>query len=167
MLLKDSEGSEFELIVIGYGFPQIINDYYDSNSMNIRIRVRNSRGPWDRTGHFLNAFELRQLAIWLDAVAVEAPMINRETLREVGRNPPKGFPNLRLFDSLEFTEPNLRFVLVERETDSTIIRVFFELEARPPWAPANFVGLEDVWVNLHVSDKDLKAAPVHVRMVPG
>ena len=111
MHLTGPEGSDFDLAIVGYEFPGGGRDDEDSSWLNICIRVRHPRGSWEATGPFLRTVEVTQLATWFDAVAAESPMVNRETWIESGRAPFPGFPNLRLFDSMEFLEPNLRFVL--------------------------------------------------------
>ena len=163
MNLKSRDGREFRLTILGYQFPDITNQYEDSNWLNIRIQVKDRRGPWETSGPWLRTEDVAELATWLDAVAVEAPMINRETLRETGRSLPPGFPNLRLYDSMEFLEPNLRFAFVEKASDFAILRIYFELEARPPWAAASAAGMEDLWIDLHVSPEAVKAAAQSLR----
>jgi len=163
MILAGPNG-QLELAIRGYEFPHIKNDWWDSNWLTIRIRARDSRGEsWERTGPFLTTFEIEELATWFLAVVAEAPMINRETLRESSRQHAPGFPNLRLFDSIDFMEPNLRFALVERSRDLAGVRVYFELEARPPSAPDQGAGMEDLWIDLNVSASDLKAAALTLR----
>ena|SRR2546427_4560992 len=111
MRLTGPDGFEFDLTVVRYQFPRIKPAPGDSNWLLVKIQVKHPRGAWEATGPFLLTTEVAQLATWFDAVAVEAPMINRETWIESGRPQVAGFPNLRLFDSAEFLEPNLRFAL--------------------------------------------------------
>jgi len=163
MHLTSPEGSGFELAIVGYQFPEIEQSPYDSNWLLVSIRVKHPRGSWETTGPFLRTTDVAQLATWFDAVALEAPMINRETWIESGRPQLAGFPNLRLFDSMEFLEPNLRFTLVERNPESAVVRVYFELEARPGWAASSAVGREDLYVDLRLSPSDLKSAAGSLR----
>ena len=162
MRLISTDGSEFNLSIVGYESASTEGIRGDE-WLEIQIVVKHPRGTWETTGPFLRTVEVGALATWFDAVAVEAPMINRETSRETGRPPPAGFPNLRLFDSMEFMEPNLRFTLMERTREDAIIRVYFELEARPSWAHAAGAGQEDLWVDLRASDVDLRSASQSLR----
>ena len=162
MHLRSADGRELDLAILGYQFPHL-NDYDDGNWLNVRVRVTDPRGSWERSDPCLMTFEAAELAVWLEAVAVEAPMINRSFSKESGR-PPEGVP-LRLFDSAEFLEPNLRFELIARADNDAVIRVYFELELRPPWAPVSWEGgPEEAWMDFRVSPTDLKAAAKSLRV---
>lgn len=164
MRISGPDGLEFELTIVGYQFPRIKQTPYDSNWLKVNIRVKHPRGSWETTGPFLRTMEVAELATWFEAVAVEAPMVNRETWIESGRPHIAGSPDLRLFDSMEFLEPNLRFALVERSRESAIIRVYFELEARPSWAASFAAGQDDLYVDLRLLTSDLKVAAESLRM---
>jgi hypothetical protein len=56
----------------------------------------------------------------------------------------------------DFMEPNLRFEVAERERDAITIRVYFELESRPPWFFAVAAGMDDLWMDLRVDAEDLR-----------
>ena len=163
MRLTGPDGHEFELTILGYEFPGIEQTPGDSNWLMVNIRVKHPRGSWEATGPFLRTTEVAQLATWFDGVAVEAPMINRETWIESGRPQVAGFPNLRLFDSAEFLEPNLRFALVESTGENAVVRVYFELKARPPWSASVAAGQEDLYIDLRLSRSDLKSAAESLR----
>jgi len=162
MRLISPDGSELKLSIVGYESASI-DGIGGDEWLEIQILVRHPRGTWETTGPFLRTVEVGALATWFDAVAAEAPMINRETFRESGHPLPAGFPNLRLFDSMEFMEPNLRLTLMERTDEYAIIRVYFELEARPSWAHASGAGREDLWVDLRASAVDLRSASQSLR----
>ena len=55
-------------------------------------------------------------------------------------------------------EPNLSFELRRAPGSAVTVRVWFELESRPSWAPAEAAGARDLWVDLDVSRKDLRQA---------
>jgi len=161
--LTSPEGPELELTILGYEFPGIDKDYDTSNWLIIRVRTRAPSGPWESVGPFMSTFDVEELATWLDAVAAEAPMINRETLMESGRAPREGLPASRLYDPCEFLEPNLRFVLAERTRDHAVLHVYFGLDARPPWARVTGAENEESRLVLTVSSADLKAASQSLR----
>ena len=53
-------------------------------------------------------------------------------------------------------EPILRVELLN-ETEWKL-RVYFELECRPNWAPADGAGMDDLWVEFKPQPRDLLAA---------
>ncbi len=75
--LGGKQGRYFELEVIGYQFPagaqreglgKVDNDW-DANWLNVRIRVSDGREAWTRTDPAILTWELRSLARWLAVVA--------------------------------------------------------------------------------------------------
>ena len=60
-----------------------------------------------------------------------------------------------------FLEPNLRFELTESEPK--MLRVYFELESRPPWAHTDGAGMDDLFAELAVSPHDLRDAASSLR----
>ena len=65
---------------------------------------------------------------------------------------------------LDFTEPNLAFELVEASSQEVRLRVWFELESRPDWAPKHFAGDDpDLCVDLPVSRTTLAEAAQQLR----
>jgi hypothetical protein len=63
----------------------------------------------------------------------------------------------------DFIEPNLRFEVADRDQDTVTIRVYFELESRPPWFFADAAGMEDLWVDFRVDTDDLRSAAEDLR----
>lgn len=142
MLLKGADGSEFELRVVGYQFPQEGDEVEDANWLQIRIRVTGQGGSWEATDPILQTREVARLAGWLDDIA------DRRLTR---------------WPTVEFTEPNLSFKVRENFGASATLRVYFELESRPPWAAKGWVGERDVWLDLRVRPEDLRAAADSLR----
>lgn len=68
MLLKN-ENSRFEMTVIGYQFPEILDEEYDSNWLIIEIRASSLEGSWSISNPCMLTIELADLADWLDDVA--------------------------------------------------------------------------------------------------
>jgi hypothetical protein len=50
-----------------------------------------------------------------------------------------------------------------RVEDTITIRVYFELESRPPWSFANAAGMNDLGIDLRVDNDDLRAAAEDLR----
>ncbi len=74
--LGGKQGQYLELEIIGYEFPagtqqglgKVDNDW-DANWLNVRIRVSDGREAWTRADPALLTWELRELARWLAIVA--------------------------------------------------------------------------------------------------
>jgi hypothetical protein len=58
---------------------------------------------------------------------------------------------------LGFTEPNLRFECL-RNPEPAVIRVWFEGEVRPSWAPYEHWSMEDLWLDLEVPREQVRQA---------
>ena len=110
MRLIGQEGDEFRLQVVGYEFPEITEDEWDSEWLIVAGEVSCARGRWSFRDPCLLTFELEALATWL------------ADLRVGGARP-----------ELDFIEPNLRFKYLER-FERGAVSVAFSEEASPPWA---------------------------------
>lgn len=102
------DDSSVRLTIVGYQFPEIIGDEWDSNWLIVDGSARLEGREWRFRDPCLTAFEAIELANWLEACA-------RGT---AGKS------------YCGFTEPNLEFELVDPQT----LRVSFALEAAPPWS---------------------------------
>ena len=131
-----TDNKSFELKIRSYQFPYIRDDEYDSNWLNIKIKVKGLQKPWEVTNPMLLTFEVKQLAEWL------------EYLLENKRNETE----------LEFLEPNLKFVKIKKTNDKVHIRIYFELEARPIWAHSNIAGQEDLYLDLILTREGIRKA---------
>lgn len=60
--------------------------------------------------------------------------------------------------SIAFLEPNLRFVVQD-----DLLKVYFELEARPGWWPYDGAEMNDFWVEFPMSELDLQAAALAIQ----
>jgi hypothetical protein len=136
----EDEQTQFELAIVGYQFPHVDNAQYDSNWLNITIRVTHPYGSWSATDPSLLTYEVERFAQWLDAMA-QGHAVDA---------------------AVGFIEPNLSFVLVERNSVKKV-RVYFELESRPAWAAANSAGREDLWVEFTVTVEMLRSAAYSLR----
>jgi hypothetical protein len=142
MLLAAENGPRFELTIVGYQFPAIVDDEWDSNWLNIRIHAQTERGGWSATDPSLSTVDVAHLADWLEAIA--------EGRVQEG--------------DLNFVEPNLSFGLQSVSGDTVALRIWFELESRPPWSPSNAAGERDLWIDLDVRREEVQRAAADLRM---
>src|SRR3954453_606487 len=68
MQFQGSDGTSFDLQIVRYQLPELGNEPYDSNWLQIQIRVILARGSWSVTDPSLLTYEVRHLADWLDAL---------------------------------------------------------------------------------------------------
>ncbi len=129
MLLKGPDGVDFELKILRYSHP-------GEKWLDIYTRVKMPRGSWECTDPSLQDRDIRSLSKWLIAHS-------------------KGRTKRREED---FEEPNLSFEMTHDSEEQVTLRVYFELESRPPWAPSGAAGERDVWVELKLTADDLRAA---------
>jgi hypothetical protein len=139
--LKARNGSSFHLELVGYEYPQIYLDRWDSNWLRIYMAVTLPEGSWSITFPFLLTFEVEHLADWFDAVAVHTQSEN-----EIG-----------------FTEPNLSFDVIETTQGALSLRIHFAIECLPPWVDRTKHGTEDVFADFSLSEIDLRAAAEALR----
>jgi hypothetical protein len=119
-----------ELQILGYQFPHLETEEYDSNWLIVAGNVTHPRGSWQFIQPCLLTYEAEQLASWMDAVAyAELP-----------------------YDDCGFIEPNLEFRAL-LNIDRPVLRVYFDLEARPSWA----TKVEEIFVDFAIEDLDLKS----------
>jgi len=134
MKLARKDGQIFDMRILGYQFPHKETEEYDSNWLIIAGEVMHSRGSWHFSDPCLLTYEAERLASWMDAVA-------------------EG----RLLQTIcGFIEPNLEFRAV-LGAQQPVLRVYFRLEARPKWAPANCASKEDLWVEFPLEELDLRS----------
>ena len=107
MFLKNKD-VEFNLMVEGYEFPHIKNTAYDSNWLNVAVKVKHPRGSWSHTDACLLTWELKALAEWLKNLAKGEPAASE----------------------IDFLEPELWFEVTKGK-----LKVHLDYEMRPPWLP--------------------------------
>jgi hypothetical protein len=139
MLLRGRDGQSIDLRLAGYQFPAA-RTVADAKWLVVAGRVDHPRGSWAFQDPCLETTDVFSLAGWFEAVARGA-----EDRQEEG-----------------FTEPNLEFRLVGSGAERRL-RVYFELESRPPWAASNVVGEDDLWVEFALRDLDLVGAARSLR----
>ena len=146
MHLRGREGNELELSVVGYQAPDETVDPWESNSLLVALRVVSPRGTWEVVDPCLTTWEAARLASWLAAMA----------------GGPEGLrgPNAMEGGTRSLAEPNLS-VTVTPTMGRLVIRMCFELERRPPWAPT-IRGGRDLCVDLDVSRADVVIAAANL-----
>jgi hypothetical protein len=108
MHLEAGNGNSLALHIQGYQFGRS-TDRFDSNWLVVSGNVQLPPLHWRFRDPCLLTFEVRELAAWLRQAA--NPMAQAEPL--------------------DFTEPNLRFAVLDRSEPTVQVRVWFDLECRP------------------------------------
>ena len=101
MNLHNKKGDEFRLEIIGYQFPDILDRYWDSNWLNVRVDGKNASGSWSVEDSCLLTFEVESLASWLIDFAKDKTL-NRQKI---------------------FTEPSPQFRFIKHRTGSYLLRI--------------------------------------------
>ena len=135
MLLASQDGNELELSVVGYQFPEVDSDPWDSNWLLIALRVVSPKGSWEVVDPCLTTWEAKRLMAW---------MLN------VAAHDPASAP-------IAFTEPNLTFTAKPkpRSLKRVLLGACFQLELRPPWLGKGGGGSGDLRVDLDVARSDV------------
>ncbi len=141
MRIMGSDGSLFEMSILGYQFPKLQTEEYDSNWLRIRIHVVHPQGEWSSIDPSLLTYEVDALATWF-ADIVRGRSVATE---------------------MAFTEPNLSFQLLDHGRNAKSLRIYFELESRPTWARSEIVPSEDLWVEFLLSEVNLGDAAEALR----
>ncbi len=137
MLLKSGDEWEFQLQILGYEYPEIVDTEYDSNWLMISLRGRAPGCSWQATDPCLLTWEVVELAAWLAALAGPTAEV--------------------ITDTLEFSEPTLSFELAGKPEEMVTLRVNFGLDVRPTWAPGHAARMEN-WIELQLTSYDLQTA---------
>lgn len=147
----------FELKILGYQFPDITSEPYDSEWLNIQVSIRHSEGHWAdwvRIDPSLETVEVQWLIDWLREVASHSHVF-------------KNWRSTRLESRVFFTEPNLGF---EAHSDTygesaLTLRVHLAAESIPPFKeelrpPIFDIGddITEVWIDFPVHTIDLEHA---------
>ena len=144
MLLRGRQGTELELGIVGYEFPDERFDPWDSNSLLILVRVVSPDGTWEVIDPCLTTWEVDHVIRWLAALAQRADLL-------AGR-------------PLGLHEPNVTVTgrSIRGEPDRVDVRACFALELRPPWVKS-VAGAANLCVDLDVSRDDLATAARQLR----
>lgn len=124
MIFAGIENQIVEFRITNYQFPENTKGDWDSNWLNIYLRVDCKLGKWQVTDPSLTTWEIQEIIEWFDQLA---------NFRE---------PNYKL---MSFTEPNLSFELLNKFSDNILhIRMKFDLELRPMSAPDDYEYFMDL-----------------------
>ena len=141
MRLVDDSGDFVELQIADYQFRRIEDEPWDSNWLQIRLNATVDGKAWTSVDPSLLTMDVETLANWLDSVAD-------------GR---------RVDPELDFMEPNLSFQVDGDEPRGIRMRVWFELESRPPWKKNDVAGARDFAAQLLVDSEQLRRAALDLR----
>jgi len=100
MNLYTRKGDEFRLEIVGYQFPDIIDNYWDSNFLNIRVSGKKSLSSWRVEDSCFLTFEIEKLAKWLEKLVFDKTSCN-----------------------ISFIEPSPEFRVIKHKTGSFLLRV--------------------------------------------
>jgi len=132
MIIKGVDNQEIDFKVTNYQFPNITDDEWDRNWLNIYIKVISKFGNWQTIDPSLTTWEVQQIVEWLDDLAND---VTPEWLDQ------------------EFTEPNLTLKLLNKVTDPIkIIRMSFDHESKPQSAS----DYKEVFIDIEADKTELK-----------
>jgi hypothetical protein len=111
MTFTGIDNQTVELKVINYQYPEITNGDWDSNWLNIYIKVISKLGHWETVDPSLTTWDLKRLIHWFDNLS----------------------NNIRPeYIDICFLEPNISFELTNNfDSEIKTIKIKFDLEFRP------------------------------------
>ena len=139
MRLQAESGNTFALVIVGYEYPDITEDWWDSNWLVISGNVSTAKNSWRFVHPCVTTFELANLADWLDKLGAEG-----ET-----------------FSQYAFTEPNLEFTFLAKP--SPVLRVRFAHESAPPWLKQHEERLNGMTLDFPLSHTKAHEAAADLR----
>jgi hypothetical protein len=101
MNLHNKKGHYFRLDIVGYEFPEIVDRYWGSNILNVRVSGMNPLGSWNVEDSCLATFEVKQLAVWLSGLTKDKT----------------------LYPCMYFTEPSPQFRFIKLRHGKYLLRV--------------------------------------------
>jgi hypothetical protein len=140
MQIAGAAGDLVEVTLVGYEFPHIARDRYDSNWLKVQTSVSLEGRSWTTVDPCLTTIEVEVLADWLDALADDRPA-DAELL---------------------FTEPALEFEVGKANEQNVRLQIWFGPGARPPWRPG-FAGDRDFGASFEVAPTELRFAAADLR----
>lgn len=141
MLLSGDNGCEFELALVEDRFPQIQDDFDDSNFVTLTFRVGTPDESWEETAPCLNLYEIQNLADWLEAAGRAEPDLS----------------------TIELLEPELWFRIVKQNGTRVLLRIGFHLDRRPDEFAVDAPTDEANWVDIKIDREQLITAAVELR----
>ena len=111
MIFNGVDNQTVELRITNYQYPDIVEGGWDSNWLNIYLKVVSKVGRWQTVDSSLTTWEVKRLIIWFDTFSNDMQPDCNE---------------------IAFTELNLSFELLERfDAKTKIFKIKFDLESRP------------------------------------
>ncbi len=118
MRLLGSDGTSFELSLLGWQHPRGAANEIDANRLKVRLALASDEGAWVEITPCLLAWEVERLAEWLEGLAA-----HRATDGEQ-----------------RFLEPDLRFRIAPAAGIARVLRIGIDLRARRPPGAAAPIG---------------------------
>ena len=132
MIINGIDDQLLELRITNYEFPENNDGDWDSNWLNIYIKVNSKFGNWQTIDPSLTTWEVKKIIEWFIDLSINKKPKNSR---------------------LDFTEPNLTFELKNASIDQIkSIHIFFDLESRPKSAAEN----QEYYIEILVDNNELK-----------
>ena len=142
LVLETPDGRQrLSLAIVGYESPDVEDDRYDANWLVVRVEARDGETTWSAEDPALLTWEVERLARWLARLAqgrFEHPWCG-------------------------FVEPNLELRADPLPGGGARLRVYFELELRPPGRRSGVVGRRDVALDFALTPDQLRTAARQLR----
>lgn len=176
MQLRSPDGATVDLRITGYQFPDYKVPAAEAAGTWLRAVTMASRLPGANARHLARDWDANWLQVRGDITladgktwAFEDPCLTTWQARELGSwlreaaagtVPPSRVAGGEPGELLEFLEPDIAFSMQGRADGRVRIRVYFSLEALPPWlqGTAEEPGLFEYFVRLDVSADELTRA---------
>lgn len=141
MLLRDQNGDEFELAIIGDRLPEAQDGFGDDETATVSWRVIKGDQEWEETSPNLGLVELHMLADWLTALGQADPGAAE----------------------LDLLAEELNFSVVAEQGEWLALRIAFTLPDRPERFTVDAPTDEASHVDLKVSRFAVRAAAAQLR----
>jgi hypothetical protein len=133
MEFNSSNGISFKLKIEGYQYPELLNEYWDSNWLHINIAINHPKGNWMATDPSLTTFEIKRLSKWLEDVYHQTNKIS----------------------SCGFTEPYIEFEIIKNKRSQNFLRIYLERMYLPTWGTSKGIGFKSFWIEFPLDEINL------------
>ena len=112
MIELKNNSDYIRFFIKGYQYPDLktVTNEYDANWVFLSYTINLKGRRWERTDPSLLIWELRELAAWLGKMKSDNP------------NP--------VSKEMNFTEPNISFMLMDKKKESVKLRIFIDAELK-------------------------------------
>ena len=139
MTFKGINNQTVELKIINYQYPEITDGDWDSNCLNIYLKVKSDVGNWQTVDPSLTTWDVKRLINWFDNLSNN---IQPE------------------YTDICFLEPNISFELMGSfDSETKTIRIKFDLESRPQSATDD----KEYFVDFIADNNELKSIVVDLQ----